>query len=245
MENRSDKRVRAQKVFAAISHAHALKGQVSDIETISRMSEVAGTLGNDSRLILMLLIAEGEKSVDTLSELSGLPVASTSQHLQVLKKANMVATRRDGKHVLYRLQNGPTRELIDALERFAVFRSLKLTSGDYSDERSLTAKELEKKLSSSAAVLVDVRSRDEFEKGHIAGAINIPFDDIKAGKARLPADQEVVVYCRGPYCLLSVNAVELLRSQGVEAQRLKTGYADWPGNRSGKSDRAQRSRQVD
>ncbi len=204
---------------------------VSDMETIARMSEVAGTLGNDSRLILMLLIAAGEKSVETLSGLSGIPVASTSQHLQVLKKSNMVATRRDGKHVLYRLQNGPIREFIDALERFAVFRGLK-TDGDAGSADGITEKELHKKLKAGKTVLIDVRSRGEYDKGHITGALSMPVGELKKQAGKLSKARELVVYCRGPYCLLSVNAVALLAAQGIPALRLVSGYSDWRGDRT-------------
>lgn len=234
MSRRTDAGVQGltQKVLAALSGGWAILAAVHDIETISRMSEVAGTLGNDTRLILMLLIAAGEKSVDTLSELSGVPVASTSQHLQVLKKANMVATRRDGKRVLYRLQNGPMREVIDALERFAVFRGLK--SGDSGVEASegIAPRQLEKKLKTGKALLLDVRSREEYNKAHITGAVSIPFEELKKQTAKLPKDRELIVYCRGPYCVLSVNAVALLRSKGIQALRLTSGFSDWHGART-------------
>ena len=191
------------------------------------MSEIAGTLGNESRLLLMRLIAEGEKSVDSLSELSGLPVASTSQHLQVLKRAGMVVTRREGKHIFYRLQNGPVRELIDALHRFAVFRNLKTGDAGFGADDGIEPKELAKKLKTGKVKLIDVRSREEFLKGHIPEAINLPYTELKKQIARLRNSPEIVVYCRGPHCLLSRNAVELLRSKGIAAARLTSGFSDW------------------
>lgn len=202
------------------------------------MSGIAGTLGNDSRIILMLLIAAGEKSVETLSELSGIPTASTSQHLQILKKSNMVATRRDGKHVLYSLQNGPIRELLEALERFAVFRGLKsdLPDGAAAGD-SISEKECQKKIRMEDPLLIDVRSAEEYNKGHIAGAINIPFEDLKKQAVKLPKDRELIVYCRGPYCLLSVNAQALLRSRGIPVLRLASGFSDWSGVRVSRSSR--------
>lgn len=221
-----------QKVLAALSSGWAIFARVHDLQTISRMSEVAGTLGNDSRLILMLLITAGEKSVETLCDLSGIPVASTSQHLQVLKKANMVVTRREGKRVLYRLQNGPIRELIDALERFAVFRGLKSDDSGVGAGEGIAPRQLEKKLKSGKTLLVDVRSREEFNKAHITGAVSIPFEELKKQTARLPKDREIVVYCRGPYCVLSLNALSLLRSKGIEALRLTSGFSDWHGART-------------
>lgn len=201
------------------------------------MSGIAGTLGNDSRIILMLLIAAGEKSVETLSELSGIPTASTSQHLQILKKSNMVATRREGKHVLYRLQNGPIRELLEALERFAVFRGIRSDLPDGAAGDSISEKECQTKIGMEDPLLIDVRSAEEYKKGHIAGAINIPFEDLKKRAVKLPKDRELIVYCRGPYCLLSVNAQALLRSIGIPVLRLASGFSDWSGERVSQSSR--------
>lgn len=204
---------------------------MNDLVLLGRMSTVAATLGNASRLLLLQLIAAGEKSVETLSELSGIPVASTSQQLQVLKKSDMVVTRREGKYVLYRLQNGPIRELIDALERFAVFRGLKRGQGAETDE-GISPAELQKKLNKSKVVLIDVRSRNEYDKGHIAGAVCIPFEELKKQAGKLPQDRELIVYCRGPNCVLSVNALAVLSSRGISALRLTSGFSEWPGERS-------------
>lgn len=208
---------------------------MSDTGDIHRMSEVAATLGNESRLVLLQLIAAGEKSVEVLSELSGIPVASTSQHLQVLKRSRMVITRREGKRILYRLQNGPIRELIDALARFAAFRALRHGDAESGAGYSMTARELQKKIKTQKVMLIDVRSREEFRKGHIAGAVSMPFTDLKKNAAQLPKDRELVVYCRGPHCLLSVNALALLRSRGFGATRLVSGFSEWPGERTGPS----------
>lgn len=208
---------------------------MNDLEKISRMSEIAGTLGNESRLILVLLIAGDEKSVETLSELSGIPVASTSQQLQVLKKAGMVVTRREGKRILYRLQNGPIRELIDALERFAVFRGLGAHPPQADAGEGITPAELSRKLKTGKAALIDVRSREEFRKEHIAGALSVPFEDIKKQTGKLPRGRELILYCRGPYCLLSVHAVALLKARGIPATRLTSGLSAWKGAREGGS----------
>jgi len=201
---------------------------MSSMDIIPRMSEVASMLGNESRLILLQLMTQGEKSVETLSELSGLPVASTSQHLQTLKKANIVTTRRDGKRILYRLESGPISELFDALERFAIFSGISpgLKSNIDSELKSgISVSELRKKLKKGGIVLVDVRSREEFKKGHIPDAINIPYPELESFK--FPKNKEVVVYCRGPLCMLSVNAVTLLKSRQIIVTRLESGYSGW------------------
>ncbi|MCB1325358.1 MAG: metalloregulator ArsR/SmtB family transcription factor [Spirochaetales bacterium] len=197
------------------------------------MSEVADTLGNDSRLLLLRSILDGEQSVESLSRITGISVASTSQHLQVLKKANMVVSRREGRNILYRLQSGPLRELLDALERFVVFHAAQ--SGPDTDQSGaaavITSGQLKKKLKAKAVTLIDVRSRGEYRKSHIAGAIGIPLDELTKDLGKLPRNGELVVYCRGPNCILSVKAVALLRAHGFAVSRLVSGFSRWHGDR--------------
>lgn len=199
------------------------------METIPRMSEVAGMLGNESRLILLQLLSDGEKSVELLSEESGIPVANTSQHLQALKKNSMVTTRRDGKRILYRLESGPLKDLFYALEKFAVFSiagSQGLTTGTtVTTKQNLNIAELQKKIKSGGILLVDVRSKEEFKKGHIPEAINVPYNDLLTHK--FPKTKEVIVYCRGPLCLLSVNALNLLKSREINVSRFDGGFSSW------------------
>lgn len=199
------------------------------LETIPRMSEIANMLGNESRLILLQLISEGEKSVEMLSEKSGLPVASTSQQLQILKKANMVTTRRDGKRILYRLEPGPIRELFESLEKFAIFREVNQVGTTRIEPNGpkvgLSVKELQLKLKKGGIVLVDVRSREEYKKGHIPEAINIPFQELESHK--FPKNKLIVVYCRGPLCVLSINAVSFLKSKDIQVMRLDSGFSGW------------------
>ena len=202
---------------------------MSSLETIPRMGEVANMLGNESRLILMQLLSEGEKSVETLSEQSGIPVANTSQHLQALKKTNMVTTRREGKRILYRLESGPIKELFMALEKFAVFSTAQrqglFTGVAPIKKNHLTIPELQKKLKKGTTILIDVRSKEEYKKGHIPEAVNIPYNELTTHK--FPKNKEVIVYCRGPLCLLSVNAVNLLKSREVNVSRFDPGYSGW------------------
>lgn len=199
------------------------------LQTIPRMSEIASMLGNQSRLLLLQLIANGESSVEALSEQSGLPVASTSQQLQILKKSKMVASRRDGKRILYRLEPGPMRELIEALEKFAVFKEVQETSPIRNSaslrNAGLSTTELLAKLKKGGVVVVDVRSREEYKKGHIPGAMSVPLQELGAHK--FPKNKEVIVYCRGPLCVLSVNALVVLNAREINALRLETGYAGW------------------
>ncbi len=202
---------------------------MSVLETIPRMSEIASMLGNESRLLLLQLIAEGEKSVETLSEHSGLPVASTSQQLQLLKKSRMVATRRAGKRILYRLEPGPIRELLEALEKFAVFKEVQETKRIRNEapenHSGISNLELQAKMKKGGILVVDVRSSEEYKKGHIPNAISVPLQELGAHK--FPKNKEVIVYCRGPLCILSVNALAVLHAREITASRLATGYSGW------------------
>lgn len=199
------------------------------METIPRMSEIASMLGNESRLILLQLLSNGEKSVEILSEESGIPVANTSQHLQALKKANMVTTRRDGKRILYRWEQGPLKDLFFALEKFALFS---IAEGQSTPrgitpniKNNISLSELQKKIKKGGALLIDVRSKEEYKKGHIPDAINVPYNDLFTHK--FPKTKEVIVYCRGPLCLLSVNAMNLLQSREINVFRFDGGYSGW------------------
>lgn len=198
------------------------------LETIPRMSEIANMLGNESRLILLQLLAEGEKSVETLSIESGIPVANTSQHLQALKKANLVITRRDGKRILYRWELGPMKELFLALEKFAIYST---AQDDHSNLKSkgrnsdLSTSELQKKMKKGGILLIDVRSKEEYKKGHIPEAVNIPYNELETYK--FPKNKELIVYCRGPLCLLSVNALNFLKARELSVTRYGGGYRNW------------------
>lgn len=202
------------------------------MEVIPRMSEVASMLGNESRLILLQLLSNGEKSVEILSEESGIPVANTSQHLQALKKTNLVTTRRDGKRILYRWEQGPMKDLFFALEKFAVFsmaeREIPSNAAVSSTKQNINYTELQKKIKKGGTLLIDVRSKEEYKKGHIPEAINVPYNDLLTHK--FPKTKEVIVYCRGPLCLLSVNAMNLLKSREITVSRFGGGYSGWIEN---------------
>lgn len=202
---------------------------MKSMEIIPRMSEVASMLGNESRLILLQLLSNGEKSVELLSEESGIPVANTSQHLQALKKTNVVTTRREGKRILYRWEQGPMKDLFFALEKFAVFSIAERQSPSSGSapniKNNISFSELQKKMKKGGALLIDVRSKEEYKKGHIQDAINVPYNDLLTHK--FPKTKEVIVYCRGPLCLLSVNAMKLLQSREVNVFRFDGGFSDW------------------
>lgn len=202
-------------------------------QIFAELAELARTLGNAHRLALIEHIAQGERAVERLAELSGLSVANTSQHLQHLRRAGFVQTRRDGKHVLYRLGNGPIAELLAALRQYgehnrSEIRELVSDSFHRRDRlESITREELLSRLQEHSVTLLDVRPEEEFALGHLPGAINIPVEELERRLAELPAGQEIVAYCRGPYCVLSVNAVAALRARGLRARRLENGFPDW------------------
>lgn len=198
-----------------------------------QIAELARAAGSAQRLMLLQHIAQGERSVERLAELSGLTIANASQHLQQLKRTNFVQTRRDGKNVLYRLSNGPVIELISALTRLAEYnqaevRSLIQDSIHQRDQlEAVSHDELVELLRDNSITLLDVRPEDEYALGHLPGAINIPFNELEQRLAELGSAQEVVAYCRGSKCVLSPNAVATLKAKGLRASYLIDGFPSW------------------
>jgi rhodanese-related sulfurtransferase len=197
------------------------------------LAELARTLGNAHRLILLEHIAQGERAVERLAELSGLSLANASQHLQHLRRAGFVQTRRDGKRVLYRLGSGPIENVLAALRQYAEHNRLQireLIADSFNRPHRLEAisrEELQSLMQKDSVTLLDVRPADEFALGHLPGAMNIPVEELERRLAELPPEQEIVAYCRGPYCVLSFNAVAALRAKGLRARRLENGFPDW------------------
>lgn len=205
----------------------------AETQIFADIAELARTLGNGHRLMLLEHIAQGERSVERLAELCGLSIANASQHLQQLRRAGFVQPRRDGKHVLYRLGNGPILPLLAALRHHAEHNRSEIhqlvadSVGLREGLEAISSAELLARMQEGSITLLDVRSPEEFALGHLPGAINIPADELERRFAELPADQEIVAYCRGPYCILSVDAVAALRAKGWQASRLKDGFPDW------------------
>ncbi|MBW7568612.1 ArsR family transcriptional regulator [Chromobacterium subtsugae] len=192
-------------------------------------AELARTLGNAHRLLLLEHAAQGERPVERLAQLAGLTVANASQHLQQLKRAGLVASRRDGKHVLYRLGDGPVVNLLDALRQCAEHRRREMgrLSAGADGAEAVSREALLERLRDGDALLLDVRPADEYAQGHLPGALNIPLEMLPQRLAELPAGLEVIAYCRGPFCALSVQAVAALRAGGLAARRLADGFPDW------------------
>jgi rhodanese-related sulfurtransferase len=194
---------------------------------------IAKALGNGHRLELIDLLAQAERSVEELAHLAGLSTANASQHLQVLRRAGLVATRREGARVFYRLSDDGAAELWRALRSFgekevpAVEHVVNSYLGDRAELEAISAAELRERLSAGDVVLLDVRPAAEFEAGHIPGARSLPIEELERRLDEVPDDREIVAYCRGRYCVYSDEAVRLLRARGFRARRLETSVRDW------------------
>jgi len=198
-----------------------------------QFARIGGALGNANRLQLLELLAQGERNVETLSQVAGLSLANTSQHLQVLRQAGLVTSRKAGLKVFYRISNDDVIRLISALRRVAEGH---IAEVETLINRYLTVKDdlepvrrldLLSRARDGLVTVLDVRPTEEFAAGHIPGAINIPLIDLERRLKDLTEDEEIVAYCRGPHCVLAFDAIAKLRQYGFKAQRLEDGYPEW------------------
>ena len=202
-------------------------------DLFAQFARIGKALSSASRLELIEYLAQGERSVDALAQVSGLSVANTSQHLQQLRQAGLVAPRKDGQRVYYRLSGDDVVSLLDGLRRVAdrhLAEVAQLVSA-YLDTKDnlepVPAAELLARVRSGEITVLDVRPPEEFAAGHLPGAINIPLGELELRLGELHPDREVVAYCRGPYCVLAFDAVAHLRQRGLRARRLEDGYPEW------------------
>jgi rhodanese-related sulfurtransferase/DNA-binding transcriptional ArsR family regulator len=198
-----------------------------------QFAEMAKALGHAHRLEILELLAQGERSVESLAERAGLMIGNASQHLRLMRQAGLLVSRRDGKRILYRLSDPAVLDLTAALHRLAErnLGEVKSVLAGYFNQRDsmepVSRKELSRRLRDGLVTVLDVRPPDEFAAGHLPNAVNIPLRDLTRRVGKLPKKQEVVAYCRGPYCVLAFEAVAMLRSRGFEARRLEDGYPQW------------------
>ncbi len=200
---------------------------------LEHLADLTKALANSNRLELLELLAQGAQPVEVLTQRTGLSFANVSQHLQTLKKAGLVIGERDGKNVRYRLQDGPIVEAISGVRRLAEHNVTAI--GDvrrrYLDDMDgmdpVSHEELMARMRSDSVVLLDVRPGDEFAAGHLPGAVHIDVADLEVQAAQLPKDREIVAYCRGPYCVMSYKAVQVLRARGFSVRRLEDGFPEW------------------
>lgn len=194
---------------------------------------VAQALANAHRLDLLEHVGQGERSVEALAEVAGLSIANASQHLLRLRHAGLVVSRREGKSVYYRLADRSVTDLLAALHRVAEnnVAEAQRVIADYFDKRDsfepVSRTELARRVREKSVTLLDVRPEGEFALGHLPGAINIPLRSLERKLAQLPRDREIVAYCRGPYCVLSFEAVALLRARGFTVRRMAEGFPEW------------------
>ena len=199
----------------------------------TQFAAVAKSLAHAHRLELLEQMAQGERSVDVLAERTGLSVANTSQHLQQMRRAGIVAARREGKFVFYSLADEAVLDLLAALRHLAernVAEVDRVIRSYFSDRDSLQPMSREELLEQSRAgtvAVLDVRPPDEFALGHLPGAVNIPLRELETRLAEFDPAQEIVAYCRGPYCVLSYEAVAALRARGFKVRRLEDGLPEW------------------
>lgn len=200
---------------------------------LEELASLSRVLGNPHRLEILEFLAQADMPVELLTERTGLTFANVSQHLQQLKKAGLVVGRRDGKRVVYRLAEGPIVEAVTGLRSLAEHNVARVgdlvrTYFDAPGElEPISSTELLDRMRSQSVTLLDVRPADEFAAGHLPGAINVTLGELEERLAELPQDREVVAYCRGPYCMLSVDAVRALQERGYRVRRLQEGLPEW------------------
>ena len=196
-------------------------------------SRIGRAFGSPHRLQLIEVLAQGERSVEQLGEEMGLPVANVSQHLQVLRSAQLVSVRREGLYAYYSLADSNVFRAWQAIRELGKARLSEIDriAAQYLKNRDefepLGAGELRRRLDDEGIVVLDVRPENEYEAGHIAGARSIPIKELNKRLRELPKSREVVAYCRGPYCIFADEAVLLLRAKGIRARRLTEGFPDW------------------
>ncbi|HEC13021.1 MAG TPA: metalloregulator ArsR/SmtB family transcription factor [Acidiferrobacteraceae bacterium] len=202
-------------------------------ELFGEFARVAKALSHGNRLELLEFLAQGERSVDDLAKASGLTVANTSQHLQHLRQAGLATSRKEKLKVFYSLSGDDVVGLLDALRGVAerhvaeVERLINSCLTVKDSLEPLPREELLARVREGEVTVIDVRPQIEFAAGHVAGAVNIPLVDLEAQLDQLDPNQQIVAYCRGPYCVLAFDAVEKLRAQGYQARRLEDGFPEW------------------
>jgi len=199
----------------------------------AEFAAVARALGHAHRLELLEHLAQGERGVEALAERVGLSAANASQHLHQLRRAGLVLARRDGKFVRYRLADDGVPALLAQLRTVAerniaeVERIVRDCFADRDGLEPVSDDDLRERLREGLVTVLDVRPADEFAAGHLPGAVSVPLAHLEARLADLDPAREIVAYCRGPYCVLSYEAVAALRARGFRARRLKDGLPEW------------------
>jgi rhodanese-related sulfurtransferase/DNA-binding transcriptional ArsR family regulator len=202
-------------------------------DLFTQFALVGKALSNGNRLELLEFLAQGERSVEDLARVSGLTVANTSRHLQLLRQSGLVLNRKEGLKVFYRISADDVIELLNALRRVAgrhVADVQKLVDTYLTVKDSLEPvprDELLARVQDDLVTVIDVRPAQEYAAGHVPGAVNIPLSELEKHLDQFNPEQEIVAYCRGPHCVLAFDAVARLREKGYKARRLQDGYPEW------------------
>ena len=197
------------------------------------LAKITKAMANPHRLEIIELLAQGDYSVEQISIQTNLSVANASQHLQVLKTAQLVDVARNGNFIYYRLANANVFKAWKALRELGVERiaSIDKLVKDFRKSKftleSVTIDELVQKIESGKITILDVRPETEYRKGHIVNSISIPFDELSRRLKELPKRNEIIAYCRGPFCVFADEAVAMLTKAGYKAKRLDEGFPDW------------------
>jgi rhodanese-related sulfurtransferase/predicted transcriptional regulator len=211
----------------------AMADRVAKAALFDGLVSAAKALASGRRAEIVDVLAQGERPVEEIATEIEQSIANTSQHLQQLLRAGLVRTRRDGTRIYYALADDRVAELWATLRTVAADHVAEIERlatnylGDREQLQTITRAELKRRLRRRDVVLLDVRPAPEYDAGHIAGAISVPIDDLPRQLRDLPADADVVAYCRGPYCVYADQAVRTLTKRGRRAARLEDGYPEW------------------
>lgn len=207
---------------------------ISRQDLFDTLALVGRALGNGHRLTLLERLAQGEASVEALASFSDLTIGNASQHLQNLRRAGLITARRDGRQIFYRLTDERITLMINLMRQIAetnLAEMERLLGRLFQDADSaleaVSRDTLKAAVDKGDVTLLDVRPENEYQSGHLPGALNIPTDRLEQMLDQLPRNQEIVAYCRGPYCLLSHEAVQILRSHGFQVRRYEEGFPEW------------------
>lgn len=198
-----------------------------------QFARVGKALSSAKRFELLDLLLQAERSVDDLARETHMSVANTSQHLQILKQARIVDSERHGNRVIYRVTSEHAGDLLTSVHQFAEHGLAEVEAitrrfhDGYDEMEPVDRRQLLTRAESGDAIVLDVRPRAEYDAGHLPFAKSLPLEDLERRLASLPKDKQIVAYCRGPYCVLAVEAVERLREQGFDAVRLEDGVREW------------------
>jgi rhodanese-related sulfurtransferase/DNA-binding HxlR family transcriptional regulator len=199
----------------------------------SQVARIGKVVGHGHRLELLEYLAQGERTVEALTKLTGLSVANTSQHLRLMRQSGLVQARKDGLYVYYSLADDEIVRLLSSMRKLAeshladVDRLVRAYLTVKDELEPIPRRELLERARKGIVTVLDVRPPEEYASGHVPGAVNVPLKELARRLEELPQGQEIVAYCRGPHCVLAFEAVAQLREKGYQARRLEDGFPEW------------------